>query len=85
MLTPAVQELSAEAHAALLEAVRSFSNFTPDNDPHGEHDFGSLEIDGQTYFWKIDCYDKNCEFGSEDSGDPAQTTRALTIMRADEY
>lgn len=85
LLTPAVQELSAEAHAGLLEAVRSFSDFSEDNDPHAEHDFGSIEVDSQTYFWKIDYYDKNCEFGSEDPADPAQTTRALTIMRADEY
>ena len=33
VVTPAVQELSAEANAALLQAVRSFSNFAKDNAP----------------------------------------------------
>jgi hypothetical protein len=49
------------------------------------HDFGSIEIDGETYFWKIDYYDLAMQFGSESPEDPEQTTRVLTIMRADEY
>ena len=40
---------------------------------------------GERYFFKIDYYDKNTEFGSPDPADPAVTTRVLTIMRADEY
>ena len=51
-------------------AVQSFSNFTKDNDPHGEHDFGSFEIEGETYFWKIDYYDLAMQFGSENPADP---------------
>jgi hypothetical protein len=27
-----------------------------DNDPHGEHDFGAFEHEGQRIFWKIDYY-----------------------------
>jgi hypothetical protein len=56
-----------------------------DNDPHGEHDFGAFEVAGVRFFWKIECYDRAMEFGSEDPSDPAQTTRVLTIMLADEY
>jgi hypothetical protein len=85
LLTPAVQELSAEAHAALLQTVRTFSDFNADNDPHHEHDFGSIEHNGQTYFFKIDYYAPDMEGGSEDPADPQKTTRVLTIMRADEY
>ena len=69
---------------ALLEVVR-FDHFTPDNDPRGEHDFGSFELVGRTFFWKIDAYDQNLEFGSEDPGDPTKTTRVLTLMLAEDY
>jgi len=68
-----------------LALVRRFEDFTPDNDPHGEHDFGSFTHGGQKLFWKIDYYDSACEFGSENPADAAQTTRVLTIMLADEY
>ena len=36
--------------------MQSFSNFTKDNDPHREHDFGDFPIKGEAYFWKIDYY-----------------------------
>ncbi len=85
VVTPAVQELSAEANAALLQAVRSFSNFAKDNDPHGEHDFGAIELEGRTWFFKIDYYAPDLDGGSEDPADPSKTVRVMTIMRADEY
>jgi hypothetical protein len=56
-----------------------------DNDPHGEHDFGSIELVGHTFFFKVDYYVPHIQGGSEDPADPEQTTRVLTIMRADEY
>jgi Protein of unknown function (DUF3768) len=34
---------------ALLEVAR-FDNFTPDNDPHGEHDFGNFKLVGRTFY-----------------------------------
>ena len=69
---------------ALLEVVR-FDHFTPDNDPHGEHDFGSFELCGRKFFWKVDLYDPTMEFGSEDPSDPTKTARVLTIMLAEDY
>jgi Protein of unknown function (DUF3768) len=85
MMTPGVAGLPEAKLAQVLERVRHFDEFTTDNDPHGEHDFGSFAIDGQTYFFKIDYYDPSMEGGSEDPGDPDKTARVLTIMRADEY
>ena len=70
---------------AILETVRTFDAFTEDNDPHGEHDFGAFDFKGERIFWKIDYYDSACKYGSENPADPAQTTRVLTIMLADEY
>ena len=70
---------------AILGKVMSFEDFTPDNDPHGEHDFGAFEHAGKRIFWKIDYYDAACENGSEDPADASKTTRVLTIMLADEY
>src|SRR6266851_7973859 len=39
-----------------------FSEFTPDNDPHGEHDFGNFELAGREFFFKLDYYDLAMEF-----------------------
>ena len=68
-----------------LKAVQEYSTFTEDNDPHGEHDFGSFELDAIKLFWKIDYYDRKLEYGSPDPGDPAVTHRVLTILLAEEY
>lgn len=88
VITSGVQELVAatpRGQLGILQAVQKFDDFTEDNDPHGEHDFGAFEIAGQRFFWKIDYYDRDMKCGSEDSADPAQTTRVLTIMLAEEY
>jgi hypothetical protein len=69
----------------VLAKVSSFNGFDDDNDPWGEHDFGSLEYEGQTFFWKIDYYDPALKWGSEDPADPHKTVRVLTVMLADEY
>lgn len=84
-MTSGVRALPLAAIQSLLRGVKTFSKFGPDNDPHHEHDFGSIELFGEKFFWKIDYYDKAMEFGSEDPSDPAQTTRLLTIMLASEY
>ena len=65
--------------------VELFDAFTPDNDPHQEHDFGSFDHHGETIFWKIDYYDLNLALASPEPADPAVTRRVLTLMRAEEY
>ena len=42
-------------------------------------------IEGARFFWKIDYYDRELKYGSENPADPEQTARVLTIMRAEEY
>ena len=85
MMTAAVSALPEEVRGRVIERTRSFDQFTPDNDPHKEHDFGSFEIDGQRFFFKLDHYDISMQYGSEDPSDPKKTTRVLTIMGADDY
>ena len=71
----------------ILQAVRNFRDFSEDNDPYGERDFGSLRIEGVgKIFWKIDYYaDAECMMGSADPADTNQSYRVLTIMLAEEY
>lgn len=83
LLTPGVAQ--HPQREALISKVRLFDTFTEDNDPYGEHDFGSIVIDHETFYWKIDYYDRNYQYGSENPSDPAQTARVLTIMLAQEY
>jgi Protein of unknown function (DUF3768) len=85
MITAGVEAMPVDQRRSLLAKVRAFDAFTDDNDPHGEHDFGAVDEGGVRYFFKLDYYDRNTEFGSPDPADPAVTTRVLTIMRADEY
>jgi len=85
MMTAGVDALPSDVQAMVIRRVATFSDFNADNDPHAEHDFGSFSLAGQKFFWKIDAYDANMEFGSEDPADPTKTTRVLTIMLAEEY
>lgn len=67
LITTGVRELVAAwplGVAVVYEQLRSFDNFTADNDPHGEHDIGSFEHVGETLFWKIDYYAKDLQSGS---------------------
>jgi hypothetical protein len=83
--TIGIRSLPADVQAAILERVRDFSDFTEDNDPYGEHDFGSFEFDGYAVNWKVDYYDRAMQEHSPDAADSAVTSRVLTIMLAEEY
>lgn len=85
MLSHGVTVLDRGVVARLMREVQAFDNFTTDNDPYGEHDFGAVELDGTTFFFKIDYYDIDRQMASPDPSDEAVTTRILTLMRADEY
>jgi len=68
-----------------FKEVSNFNDFNPDNDPFDEHDFGKVEIDGVTVFWKIDYYDIDLSGHSPDPSNPDVTMRVLTLMLAEEY
>lgn len=83
--TPGIANLPAAIQYRILETIQTFDAFTPDNDPHGEHDFGAVTIDGHKVFWKIDYYALDMLHGSEDPANPEVTKRVLTVMLAEEY
>ena len=85
MLTSGVAALSEANLARAVAAVAAFSDFSEDNDPHAERDFGAFEVDGQRLMWKIDYYDLDLCTASPDPADPAVTKRVLTLMLAGEY
>ena len=85
VLTDGVAMLDPTVRRRLLIAVRGFDSFSTDTDLYGEHDFGSVKVDDETYFFKIDYFDRAMNMHSPDKADPAVTTRVMTIMRADEY
>jgi hypothetical protein len=86
LLTRSIGSLSPADQIGIVNAVRRFRHFTADNDPHGHHDYGSFALHGESYCWRIGCFDAASGYtrGSEDEANPAITARVLTIMRPDE-
>lgn len=67
-------------------AVKEFTAFNRDNDPHGEHDAAFVEVDGERVMFKIDVFaDQKFQHGSEHPGDPQRSYRILTVLLAEEY
>lgn len=81
-----VRALGGDFMITALRAAMSDTNFTPENDPYGDHDRGFLTINGVRVWWKIDCYEKgsNFRFGSDDPTDPTKTERVMTLFFPEE-
>lgn len=84
LLTRAVAQLDDTAIRAILRLVQEFNDFTPDNDPWLEHDFGQVTIDGTSFFWRCDAYDLDLQWGSPDPTDETVTRRILTVMTSED-
>lgn len=99
--TVGFRSLPEADQSCVRELIETFDAFDEDNDPHGERDFGTIyqiaegrwtterprlrEDERERVFWKLDYYDRQMEFASEDAANPAVTRRVLTIMLSDEY
>ena len=81
VVTQGVQVL--ENLHTLIDEIRRYSEFNEDNDPYGEHDFGTVHWYGEKVFWKIDYYDRSMQYGSDPLD--SECKRVLTIMLASEY
>ena len=85
LLTTGIDSKPKDDVANILLMVQNFNDFNEGNDPYGEHDFGSFDYKGDKIFFKIDYYDLNHKYMSEDPTNPDITNRVLTIMTAYEY
>ena len=85
MITQGVQAEGEEFLGQVVKAVQGFSNFTDDNDPWAEHDFGAIEVAGHKVFFKFDYYAPDLTTGGANPANEGMTHRVLTIMLASEY
>jgi hypothetical protein len=80
-VTRGVQVL--EDLGGLIDEIRRFNEFTEDNDPYGEHDFGTVYWLSEKVFWKVSYYDQKLEYGEDPLS--SKCRRVLTVMLASEY
>lgn len=85
IVTAGVNAKGWEFVTLLSFAIANATTFTEDNDPYGDHSFGSVTIGGEVVWWKIDYYDVALTNGSENPRDPSQTRRVLTALFPSEY
>lgn len=85
MLTRGIYSKGQAVINDILQSVKTFNNFNKQNDPYNEHDYGSFEYDGEKIMWKIDYYDRNLQYYSDDPTDESKTVRVMTVMLAEEY
>lgn len=83
--TSGISGLGEAAVTAILNKIKAFDEFTKEEDPYHEHDFGHIIHDGHKCFWKIDYYDHRFENASPDPANALITNRVLTVMLAEEY
>lgn len=79
-----VLALPRKKQKQLFQEIQEFSDFTPENDPRGEHDLGQVTMDDVDYIWKIDYLDTSMIMLSDEPEDINKTTRILLVIRADE-
>ena len=99
--TVGFRSLPEADQSQVREFIETYDAFDEDSDPHGERDFGTIYQLGdgrwtterprlgaderERVFWKLDYFDRQMEFASDDAANPAITRRVLTIMLSDEY
>ena len=83
VFTSGLLELIKEEGKAVEDVaslLREFDDFTEENDPHKEHNFGTFEFCGLKVCWKFDYYDLDLMYGSDDPSDKTKTFRVLTVF-----
>lgn len=80
VITRNVRGLEGFNAPELVNALAEYDGFDEDNNPYGERDCGDVELFGTALYFKIDYYDPDLKFGSNDPADPQVTHRVLTVM-----
>ena len=82
-----ITALSGQEMMDIMKAVRTYNDWCEEKDPYGEHDYGSFEMNGETYIWKIEYYDPSYTYGVYESvrNNTKECKRLLTILPADQY
>lgn len=84
VLTRGIAALEKRVLGEVIAAIQEFDEWG-ENDPHGEHDFVAVQVQGHSIFAKIDYFDLDHEMHSPDPSEPAVTRRLMTVMLAEEY
>lgn len=85
LLSAGISAMSLEDKANIISLVQNFDDFNENNDPYKEHDCASFDYKGNKILWKIDYYDLNHKYMSEDPANPDITNRVLSILLAEEW
>ena len=83
--TTAIDNMGPVFVAACLAQIVAYDDFTEENDPHGTHEMGFMEIMGRKVWFKIDLYDENYQYGTPAPTDLSKTRRVLTILFPSDY
>ena len=68
----------------ILWKVQNFNVFNNSNNPHGERDFGIVEVDKESYHFKFDYFeDETLQYAAENH--LIEAYRVLTILHSTEY
>lgn len=74
VLTRGIRALPQEEITELLSKVSNFNDF-----------IGKFKYHNKQILWKVDYYDTDYVYASEDPADIMKTKRLLTILTTDEY
>ena len=82
--TAGIDALPLADQSAIREKVETFDAFTPDNDPHGERDFGAFEHNGEDFLEDRLLRPQHAK-AAKNRAIRARRFALLTIMLASEY
>jgi hypothetical protein len=80
VVTRGVRDLRGLDVAALNVVLADYDAIDADNDPYGERDVSDLPLFSADQLWKIDCYDAELAFSSDDPTDGSATNRVPALL-----